>query len=305
VDSTISGNSAELVTTWPIRPHGVLLDLLANGGGVHIAHGGTLTMADSRVEANRVLADDPAAEILAFGTGLLADDGAVVSIRRSVLSNNRQQVRTATSEDVGPSGMPVEIDAEGELTDVQISGNSTEVTAAHGQAIVGGALGAFGDNPQRVVLTRVAIQSNTSTARSLTGSAVSLGGGIVNNALMDLRSVTLKGNTIAALAPTAFAQGGGIINGPLLFDQSVELTATDSRITGNAATTRPGGDAQGGGVFSFAQLTLTGTVIAGNRPDQCVGCTAGATTLRTRTFHLGSRRLPYFGGPKPKPPHFR
>jgi hypothetical protein len=32
------------------------------------------------------------------------------------------------------------------------------------------------------------------------------------------------------------------------------------------------GNAQGGGLYTASPVTLTRTVIAGNKPDQCFGC---------------------------------
>ncbi len=181
-------------------------------------------------------------------------------------------VRTATSEDVGPSGAAAEIDTSGTLNDVQITDNTSTVSTIDGQVQVAGAVATYPDNPKGLVLTRVVVRDNSAVARSRTGSARAFGGGILNNAAMDLRSVTIQGNKAAAYAPAASAQGGGIFNGPLLVDQGIELTISDSTITGNAAVTSAGGSAQGGGVYTTAPLTASGTRIARNQPDQCHGC---------------------------------
>jgi hypothetical protein len=50
------------------------------------------------------------------------------------------------------------------------------------------------------------------------------------------------------------------------------LTLFDSLVTRNRLTASAGIDVKGGGLFSSAPLTLRRTLIAGNRPDQCVGC---------------------------------
>lgn len=274
-DSVISGNRADLVTSWPIRPQGELLELLAIGGGIHLANGGSVTVRDTKITGNGILADDPAGGIAAFGSGVLADDGVDVDIARTEVSRNRVDVRTATSQDIGPSGGAVEIDTGGALTDVRITDNSSTVSTVDGEAQVNGAFAGFGDNPQRLVLTRVVIQGNSGLARSTHGSAKAFGGAVLNNALMDLRDVTVHGNTLVARAPRGTqAQGGGIWNGPLLFDQTVELTLSGSTVTGNALSA---GAAQGGGIYNAAALTLGTTVVRGNRPDQCVGCTAAAS----------------------------
>jgi len=218
------------------------------------------------------VADDPLGEPLAFGAGFQVDDGSTLVMQRTTISKNRIDVRTATTEDVGGSGVAAEFDAAGEVTDVQVTDNTTTVTSVDGRAAVTGALASYANNPQRLVLTRVVVKDNSAAALSRNGSALAQGGGIVNQGLMELKNVTVKDNKAAAYAPTATAQGGGIYNGPLFFDQQLELTVSNSSITGNAAVTSAGGAAQGGGIFSTAPLTLTGTRVAGNRPDQCVGC---------------------------------
>jgi hypothetical protein len=293
--SSISGNSSVLVTSWPTEPQGELLDMIAVGGGIHITDGGAATIQDSTIVGNDVLADDPAGEPSGFGSGLLADDGSHVRIARTAISNNRLDVRAATSEDVGPSGGAVEIDGSGELSDVQISDNSSTVSSVSRQAWADGALADFADQPQRLVLTRVTIRGNAAVARSTTGSALVVGGGILNDALMDLSGVTIHGNTATAVAPAATAQGGGIYSGPVPDGQSTKLTVSNSRITANVAAAGGAGQAQGGGVYSLAPLSPTGTVIAGNRPDQCVGCAGKGSVPSTATTQPSLDRSPSGG----------
>ena len=270
--SIIRGNSSVLVTSWPIRPQGELLDMVAMGGGIHVADGGAATIRDTAIIGNSILADDPAGEVYAFGSGILVDDGSRLVMSRTTISKNHLEVRAATSEDIGPSGSAAELDTAGEITDVQVVDNTSTVSTLDGQAQVAAAIATFADNPQRLTLTRVAIRDNVAVARSRHGSALAFGGGILNNGLMDLRGVTIQDNTATAYAPDATAQGGGIYNGALLVDQPVELSVVGSRITGNTATTSTGGTAAGGGIYTQAPITVTGTRIAGNRPDQCHGC---------------------------------
>ena len=77
--------------------------------------------------------------------------------------------------------------------------------------------------------------------------------------------------------------GGGINGGGILStDFSAgppELTLSDSVVTANELTTTTGIGPLGGGIFSasvFAgdpiPFTLTSTVVAGNKPEQCFGC---------------------------------
>jgi hypothetical protein len=72
--------------------------------------------------------------------------------------------------------------------------------------------------------------------------------------------------------------GGGILNIDFFADPP-QLTVTDSVITANALERSDGITPLGGGIFSAdlfsgdpVPFTLTRTVVAGNKPDQCVGC---------------------------------
>jgi hypothetical protein len=81
----------------------------------------------------------------------------------------------------------------------------------------------------------------------------------------------VTGNNVTANAPAGSAHGGGILNdsfgGP-----PPSLTLTDSAVVANKLTASPGITPQGGGLFTAFPVTLTRTVIAGNKPDQCFGC---------------------------------
>jgi len=50
------------------------------------------------------------------------------------------------------------------------------------------------------------------------------------------------------------------------------LALTDSVVTANRVSGSAGITVQGGGLFTTFPVTLTRTVIAGNKPDQCFGC---------------------------------
>jgi hypothetical protein len=246
--------------------------MAAMGGGIHVADGGAVSIHDTCIIGNSIVADDPDGEVYAFGSGILVDDGSRLRMSRTTISKNRLHVRAATSEDVGPSGSAAEFDTAGELIDVQVVDNTSTVSTVDGNAQVSGALATYADNPQRLSLTRVSIRDNVAVARSRTGSAQTFGGGILNNGRMVLKNVAVTHNTAAAYGPTATALGGGIYSGPALFDQQVELTMFGSRITGNNVVTSAGGSAQGGGVYTTAPVNVAATRIAGNRPDQCHGC---------------------------------
>ena len=67
----------------------------------------------------------------------------------------------------------------------------------------------FSDNARQVTIADTVISNNRSIAVGKHGSAVVYGGGIVNNRLLELNRVTVRGNTADAQSPSAIAQGGG------------------------------------------------------------------------------------------------
>ncbi len=74
------------------------------------------------------------------------------------------------------------------------------------------------------------------------------------------------------------AQGGGIWNGVLLSGPPVKLTLARTAVTRNAVTGSKRITVHGGGLFTTSPVTLTQSLIARNRPDQCFGCTSSASS---------------------------
>ena len=83
-----------------------------------------------------------------------------------------------------------------------------------------------------------------------------------------------RSNRLTANGAAGSAEGGGIWNGDPGDGRRPNLTAADSAVTGNTVS-GTGVLVRGGGLFNasgVATASLTRTVIAGNRPDQCFGC---------------------------------
>jgi hypothetical protein len=132
---------------------------------------------------------------------------------------------------------------------------------------------------------RSRISHNSLSATSETGTAFGSGGGFFNlGATLTLEQTLVTANSATATGVAGVNLGGGIANvqfgGP-----APGLALTDSVVTANRLTASPGITSEGGGIFSLAvtsifpfatgdafPVTLTHTVIAGNRPDQCLGC---------------------------------
>jgi hypothetical protein len=86
----------------------------------------------------------------------------------------------------------------------------------------------------------------------------------------------VSANSGTAVAGFALAEGGGIAN----TSGTNQLTLVHSTLGGNGMSGSAGVEALGGGLYSADLLdptatlpaTLNHTVIAGNSPDQCIGC---------------------------------
>jgi hypothetical protein len=281
-DSRIMRNRADLVTTWPIRGQGELIQMGANGGGIHVGDGSEVLIDHTQIVGNSILGDDQAGEPGAIDSAVLINNSHLV-MRHTEISHNTVVVNAATADDFGSSGPAVELDGAATITDTRIIDNPVYAFSENSSAAASSGLGVFDftGNPGQVSLRRVVISGNSSLARSPHGSALVNGGGILNNSLLDLQDVQVQGNSGIAHAPKATAQGGGIWNGVLFSGPPVVLTLTNTQVTRNALEVSAGGTAQGGGIFTTEPVAMRDSRLANNVPDQCFGCTAIATANNT------------------------
>ncbi|WP_027658850.1 right-handed parallel beta-helix repeat-containing protein [Salinispora fenicalii] len=221
-----------------------------NGGGVHTT--GQLTVGSARVDKNTAS--------IAGGIGSAVGGGAI-RIEHSFITGNRAQT-------IGG----IQLAEVGYIADSKIADNTAGDT---------GGVAVFGQTTMR----RVGILNNTATefdtgglfvaagipvppaavledSRVAGNTAVINGGGILNSGQVVLRRTSVAGNQ-------AGEEGGGIFNSAV-----GTATLSTSKIVKNVAVT------DGGGIFNAAGGTVnlntaTGTVVAKNRPNNCVnvpGC---------------------------------
>jgi hypothetical protein len=274
VDQTsIVNNHADLITSWPVHAGNDVIDMNANSGGVHIGDGVNAVIDNTTISGNSISAIDRNGEPAAFDSALLVGDSQV-TIRGTTFDHNSVTLEAATTADVGPSGTVVEFDGPALLAHSSITNNTVSVTTPNGAAAASGGLAVFdfSDNPRQVTVSDTVISGNQTTANSQHGSASIVGVGILNNSLLELDRVNVRGNTGTASAPSATAQGGGIWNGPLLSGPPVVLTLRQSTVTANSVSAGPHGQAAGGGIYTTTPVTLDRTLIAANHPDNCTGC---------------------------------
>jgi hypothetical protein len=270
--SQVTGNRAELTSVLPVTAAGKVIDMNANGAGVHTGNRVSTVVAGSVIAGNVASASDPAGEPLAFDAALLQGSGPLRMTRSKILDNVVRDT-SLTSADVGPSGTAVELDGGGTITSSLMASNRVMSTTATGTSGSVGAVAVytFAGTPRRVSITATTIEGNVARATSHTGPAIARAGAIFNNSLLTLRHDTIAHNRAVASGTTEIAQGGGIWNGPDLSGPPVDLRLIGTRVVGNALRGDPGAQLQGGGVFSTAPLTARRSTIRANTPDQCSG----------------------------------
>ncbi|MCN0155253.1 hypothetical protein [Salinispora arenicola] len=215
----------------------------SGGGGINVSSG-LLTVSKSRVDANTALL---------FGGGIAS--AGTTRVDHSMITGNQ-----------APSGGGLVMGTgTGTVTNTHIMSNTA--TAGGGVTAVGG--GAY-------TFRSVVIADNTATAGVSGGlfmdfgmtvvvedgviennAAATDGGGIANNGDLVLRDTKVAGNT-------ANNQGGGIYNTSI-------VTFFDGKVIKNTAAVDGGGIFNNGGAVELN--TATGTVVAKNRPNNCVDVT--------------------------------
>ncbi len=274
-DSIVAGNHADLITSWPVRPQGTLLDMGANSGGIHIGNGTDAVVTGTRITRNVASVVDPVGEPLGFDGGVCVCGDSSLRMDRVSVDHNQVRAEVVTVEDVGPPGTAVEVDGPATITNSRITDNTDMVHTPGGQsgATNGLAVYDFFDNPRQVTVADTVISGNRAVATSDHGTAFVYGAGVLNNSLLTLRRVVVADNRGSATSPEpATAQGGGIWNGPYLSGPPVRLTLEHATVTGNSLTAGPHGTVVGGGVYTTTPITRQHTSIVGNQPDDCNGC---------------------------------
>jgi hypothetical protein len=190
------------------------------------------------------------------------------------VNGNSVNVNLLNTADSGPSG-PGAFEADGDATieNVQFTGNSTNVTASDDDAGALGALAFFFGGENAPTITDSSISDNVTTATAPHGAAAVGGAGLLNNGPLTLTNVEVERNHGVATGMSGFAQGGGIWNGQLFGGPDSPLTLVDTQVKNNVLEGTVGVSLEGGGIFTPGfPVTLTGSVVKHNSPDDCVGC---------------------------------
>jgi hypothetical protein len=273
----INDNEASLTSKLPYfvgDGKGSTVDMNANGGGAHFGGGSSISIANTRINENKLSVDDPKGEPYAFDSALHISENSKLDLRHSTIKGNLLRAKVGSSEHAGPSGAAIDIDGPSmgshaaTVSHVRITGNTTLVTSEDGEAQA--APGAI-YNADATRITHSVISGNRLTARSADGSASAFGAGVINEGRLVLQHDLIEDNHAIATGPDGFARGGGIWNGILFEEETPHLTLNHTRVIGNTLRASPGLPVKGGGLFTAFPVTLNHSQIAHNLPDQCAG----------------------------------
>jgi hypothetical protein len=276
-NSSVDGNSANLTSTiphpYPLQDGGTD-QANAFGGGIQLADGATGTIRNSSISGNRVTVADSVGEPFGDSGGLCACGDATLVLQNARVNGNSVEVSVLDTADSGPSGPgAVEADSDATIQNTQFVGNTTTVTASDGDAGAIGALAFFFSGTSPPTVTSSTVTANVSTATAPHGAATVQGAGITNNGPLTLTGVAVERNRGAATGVSGVAQGGGIWNGLLFGGPDSPLTLIGSHVDRNVLGGSPGVVLQGGGIYTPGfPVTLTGSSVTNDSPDDCFGC---------------------------------
>jgi len=267
-DSLVKDNTSRLTTRLPLFSSDGNFVLLANGGGVHVGDNIPTMVAGSMIDDNSAISNDPLGEAGSIDAGMIVG-ASPLTMRKSKVNGNLTATTALTVADVAPVGTALEVDGSGTIADTSIDGNVATTVSPGGVATTTGGLGVF--DTDLLGVKNSTISENLTLAHSDTGSASVLGGAVFNNTQLRLDRVVVSRNTARATGPAGTAQGGGVWNGDLITGPPV-LKLENSSVLGNRLDASRGIPRRGGGLFTTFPIVQHNTLIAGNRPDQCVGC---------------------------------
>ena len=231
--STVSGNHSDVEAAIPSSFFSGDTQQEANAGGIYLPEGSSTTIVGSSISDNSVSGSNTVGDANAEAGGIDADGSLLL---------NDSSVSDNTVRATAPSGTL----ALGIEAGLQVSGS----LIAHGSRI----------------------SDNSALATSVGGFAAAIGGGMDNLAQTTLEGTVVSGNSVTADGAFGVAHGAGVSNFPLDANNPPRLKLLNSSITGNTVQASPGITPEGGGLWTDQPVLLVRTAIAGNSPDQCVGC---------------------------------
>jgi hypothetical protein len=238
----------------------------AAAGG--IGGSGTITIEDSVVSGNSAeLSAASQVTDAALAGGILIGEGGKGTITNTIVGDNHA-VGTAVDADIGAFGGGIVSFGPLTLQRSAVDHNTVTVSTTGGGAFADGGGVEIDDE---ATITDTLIAFNTVTSTSAGHTVVAQGGGLANAGRTTVRRTLVVGNSVTANGGDGVAQGGGVWNGTF-GGPPPSLTLLESAIIHNRASGSSGVAVHGGGLYTDFPVTVLGTLIAGNAPDQCFGC---------------------------------
>ena len=101
---SIGDNEASLTSKLPYfvgDGKGSTIDMNANGGGAHFGGGSAISIANARINENKVGVDDPKGEPYAFDAAVLVGKDSKLDLSHSTIEDNRVRAKVGSSEHAG------------------------------------------------------------------------------------------------------------------------------------------------------------------------------------------------------------
>lgn len=274
--------------------------LAGNGGAIRVTNG-NLTITESDILNSKAAGDGGAihaslnspSQAISIGStkieGNSATNGGGIYVSGGKLDLfNKSIVKSNT---VTNSGGGIHLfDTESQITDVFVEDNSTDFSGTGGGIFIGGVQ----STPLVSTIERTVIKNNTAGSGggvANTGGDVRIqnshvdsnsaqdltGGGILNQKVMTVQASSIRQNS----ASGSGGGGGGISN----TGANAELTVLNSEVSSNFSS-----GLSGGGIYSTATLTITGSTLAENTAFSGGGLSAvsGLTVITSSTFSSNS-----------------
>ncbi|MBV9411979.1 MAG: hypothetical protein JO148_10300 [Acidimicrobiia bacterium] len=246
--AVLDGNhSGTVLLVQPTAVAKLISITVQNGDSAGINNGGTLNATYVTVTRN----------INTTGAGIV--NSSILNMTNSVVTGNTARVGGGGIWNIGGSAV-----ANISSSTIDHNGGGTD-----GGGILNETLGQFtllnSFVTKNRALTGGGIDNDVTSTFTVKGSHINnnnapqggnQGGGFFNAATAAITSTEVLGNTSS--------QGGGVYNAA-----TGNLNLKSSAVTSNTAT---GGAGSGGGVRNLGTISRPGSNVAGNTPDNCVGC---------------------------------
>jgi hypothetical protein len=268
-DSVVSGNSVDVDAAFPGEVNSFT-------GGIEVTGAGSsATITSTIVHGNSVRATNAGGDVLAGVGGISTDEDVTLVLRDSAVDHNSVSVAvSAAGANAIAFAGGLEIEGDVEVSRSRFIGNEVRTSTPAGNTLAAGG-GILAGSVEAVSVSDSVVAANSVEAETTNGFAIARGGGVFNSGLLTLRRTQVVANRATASGPAGLVHGGGIWNGvvPLPgFPPDAQLALIDSVVAANKLLASPGLERLGGGIFTTVPVTLTSTVLAGNSPDQCLGC---------------------------------